>query len=130
MSTISIPTWNAQGVLSPLDVLNPTSATRSPYRVSLTDLILRFNTSPERNAILDGFLRFRAALHETGVVAGFQWLDGSFLEDIETLESRSPNDIDVVTFFHLPVGVTQAALKSKNPILFDLGQAKLTFSVD
>jgi len=130
MSAISIPAWNAQGVIPPLDVLNPTSATRSPYQVSLTDLILRFNTSSDRQTILDGFLRFRAAWHGARIVAGFQWIDGSFLEDIETLESRPPNDIDVMTFFHLPTGVTQAAILASHPDLFDQGKVRTAFHVD
>jgi hypothetical protein len=29
---------------------------------------------------------------------GFQWLDGSFAEQIELLEGRPPKDIDVVSF--------------------------------
>ncbi|ARS34296.1 hypothetical protein CA264_01920 [Pontibacter actiniarum] len=33
------------------------------------------------------------------IILGYQWLDGSFLEDIETLEKRPPKDIDVVTFY-------------------------------
>lgn len=30
---------------------------------------------------------------------GFQWVDGSFLEDVEKTQSRPPGDIDVVTFY-------------------------------
>lgn len=48
--------------------------------------------------ILLGLLDFRAALHRLGVQEGFQWIDGSFLENIEQLEGRAPRDIDVVTF--------------------------------
>jgi hypothetical protein len=33
---------------------------------------------------------------------GFQWIDGSFTEQCETARGRAPNDIDVITFFHLP----------------------------
>ncbi|TWR30369.1 hypothetical protein FPZ43_05355 [Mucilaginibacter pallidiroseus] len=33
-----------------------------------------------------------------GIVNGFQWIDGSFLENIEVLENRDPNDLDIVTF--------------------------------
>jgi hypothetical protein len=29
----------------------------------------------------------------------FQWIDGSFLEDVEVAEGRPPRDIDVVTFY-------------------------------
>ena len=33
------------------------------------------------------------------MVNGFQWLDGSFLEDVEIREQRSPNDLDLVTIY-------------------------------
>ena len=44
-----------------------------------------------------GFLDFRALLHSLGINTGFQWLDGSFMENVELLEQRAPKDIDVVT---------------------------------
>lgn len=61
---------------------------------------------------------------------GFQWLDGSFLEHIEVLDVRPPNDIDVVTFFHLPTGQTQASLASGAPTVFDSQISKQNFFVD
>ena len=130
MSRVSIPNWNAQGVIPPIDVNDPASLARSPYQVALTDLILRFATSPERKKILDGLLRFRAALHSVGLTTGFQWIDGSFLEYVELIALRPPNDIDVVTFFSLPGSVTdEAALVAKEPTLFDQIQVKATYSV-
>ncbi|WP_414651656.1 DUF6932 family protein [Hafnia paralvei] len=33
-----------------------------------------------------------------GLAEGFQWVDGSFTENIELIERRTPNDVDVVTF--------------------------------
>lgn len=33
------------------------------------------------------------------IVKGFQWLDSSFLENIEAAESRPPRDLDVLTFY-------------------------------
>ncbi len=84
-----------------LPPVNPDDATgpeRSPYPVSLVDLVLRFSTSPERRKILNGLLRFRQELHAIGLISGFQWIDGSFIEDIEFLEERAPQDVDVVTF--------------------------------
>jgi hypothetical protein len=45
-----------------------------------------------RREILRGLLAYRAALVGAGFT-GFQWIDGSFVEDNE-----SPNDVDVVTF--------------------------------
>lgn len=117
--TVSIPSWNAQGVLPPIDFGNPTSKNRSPYQVSLTEFVLHFGSSMERCRILDGFLRYRSELHALGLTEGFQWLDGSYLENIEVLEVRTPHDIDVVTFFQLPQGHTQRDLALRNPLLFD-----------
>jgi hypothetical protein len=65
------------------------------------DLVTRFATTPERQAIIAGLLAYRHALHATGLVRGFQWLDGSFAEHVEVIEQRPPNDIDVVTFYGL-----------------------------
>lgn len=83
-------------------MLNPTSVERSPYRVMLTDVVVHFATSSERRQILRGWLGYRAALHGMGLTDGFQWLDGSFLEQVETPESRPPQDMDVVTFLNPP----------------------------
>jgi hypothetical protein len=124
---VRIPDWTAEGVLPPLDVANPTSAHRAPYTVSLYDLVVRFGTSPERRAILDGYLRYRAALHANGYQAGFQWLDGSFMEDVETLEGRPPRDIDVVSFVLSPVTANPAP---EDLDALDHAPAKARFSVD
>ena len=75
MIHLSIPQWTAQGVLPPINSSIPTTTDRSPYEVSLTDVVLRYATSPERNAIFEGFLRFRAALHAAGLDKGFQWIE-------------------------------------------------------
>jgi len=48
-----------------------------------------------------------------GIVTGFQWLGGSFLQDIEREDGRSPRDLDVVTFFGgLTVAEQQDAVKA------------------
>jgi hypothetical protein len=58
-------------------------------------------------------------------------LDGSFLEDVEHTEHRTPNDIDVVTFYQLPLGQTQAGLMRAAPSLFgDLSGVKTQYFVD
>lgn len=120
MSRVTIPSWTAMGILPPLDAARPTSVERSPYFVSLPEVVLRFKTSPERRAILAGLLRYRSALHAVGLTRGFQWLDGSFLENVEMLENRAPNDLDLVTFFHLPEGVAQLEIQARHPGLFPL----------
>jgi hypothetical protein len=130
MKVSAIPAWTAEGVLPPVHALNPMASARSPYPVSLTDFVLRFGTSAARRAILAGYLQYREALHAAGIVSGFQWLDGSFIEDIEDLESRAPNDVDVVTFFRLPVGLTQRELWASAPALFTHAAVKRTYHVD
>lgn len=126
----AIPDWNLHGVLPPIDPSNPVSEHRSPYMVSVTDLVPRFGLSPERLDILKGLFLLRSELHKIGLVKGFQWLDGSFSENIELLQSRSPNDIDVVTFFHPPDSKTEDDLLIEYPQLFDKDRLKNTYHVD
>jgi hypothetical protein len=71
----------------------------SPYPCTTFDLCQRLGTTLERRTILSRFLDFRDRLRAEGLTNGFQWLDGSFLEDVETRESRSPKDLDVVTVY-------------------------------
>ena len=77
-----------------------------------------------------GFLGFRDALQATGLVEGFQWINGSFLENVEEVEERNPRDIDVVTFFHLPDGEDQESLLQASPRLFDQQAMKADYHVD
>ena len=130
MTAAAIPSWTTSGVLPPINPASPTSTDRSPYEVSLTDLILHFNTTAKRQSILTGLLDFRSALHKLGLEHGFQWLDGNFLEHVEATESRDPRDIDMVTFFHLPAGQTQLSLLTQNRPLFIPQETKARYYVD
>ena len=96
----------------------------------MSEVVARFASTNERNAILRGLLSFRAGLRQQGIVDGFQWLDGSFMEQVETLETRPPNDVDVVTFFALPAGVSQADLAARAGHLFDPSATKQQFKID
>lgn len=127
----SLPVWNSVGLLPPVRPEMPgNSPERSPYRVDLDVFVDRFATTPERMQILDGLLRFRGKLHALSIVSGFQWLDGSFLENVESLENRSPRDMDVVTFLHLPAGEDQRSLAQKAGNLFDPKYLKTTYAID
>ncbi|VVB64233.1 Uncharacterised protein [uncultured archaeon] len=130
MSGNIIPSWNSQGVLPPIDPNTPTSRSRSPYRVSLNDFVSQFGTSSHRQNLLNGLLSFRSALYGAGIISGFQWLDGSFLECVESLRSCPPNDIDVVTFYIVPAGQTQQTLEASNPQLFDHDSIKNSYHAD
>ena len=61
---------------------------------------------------------------------GFQWLDGSFLEDIEVREGRSPRDLDVVTVYWGYDLAFQQKLKSNFPEFATPLLAKANYSLD
>ena len=72
-------------------------------------------------------------MRDLGFSTGFQWLDGSFVEDIEARENRAPNDVDVVTFSYKPAGLSVAevnALLSANPDVFVLARTRQRFGCD
>ncbi len=75
----------------------------APYETTLATIASKLCNSTERKTILRGLLTYRQQLAKIDLIAGLQWLSGSFMEDIETLEKRPPNDVDVVTFCHRPV---------------------------
>ena len=127
-----IPAWNSSAVLPPVRPGQPGhSPDRSPYSATLSEILQRFATSPERIAILRGLLAYRNELTRVGITDGFQWLDGSFMEHKELLMNQPPNDVDVVTFFNLPAGITdQQIFVSQNPDLFYPDRSKLRFHVD
>ena len=105
------------------------SPDRSPYSTDTMSLVDFFATSPERIHILDGLLRFRSELYQAGITSGFQWVDGSYLENIEVLENRPPNDMDIVTFTDF-TGLDQQALITNHPTLFIPNKAKEIYSID
>jgi hypothetical protein len=129
MTTVRIPAWNEEGVLPPVDPEDHSGTTdlRAPYVVDLVDFVTRFATSPERREILKGFLDYRAALHATGLIRGFQWLNGSFTENVEVLEARPPRDIDVVTFVDFP---EDSGFPGKLPDVFDPWLTRARYRVD
>ena len=102
----TIPDFTISGVLPPFLGSKPTSAAvMSPYRTKLTNVAGKLCGSKERREIFRGLLQYRQELAGMGLTNGFQWLSGSFTEDIELLEARQPRDVDVVTFCHRPAGI-------------------------
>lgn len=131
MPQLHLPEWNSQGFLPPiLPGEKGHSLSRSPYAINCMELVSRFGTNAQRRSILQGFLDYRKQLHALGLVQGMQWLDGSFVENIEALESRAPNDIDVVTFANIPVGESQKSLVNRNMSIFTNAETKRAFNVD
>ncbi len=128
---MTIPAFDHNGVLPPHRGDPRRRAELSPYPVTSLQVVERFFTSPEREAILRGWLALRTQLVADGMTDGFQWLDGSFMEDIERRETRPPGDIDVVTFYRpAPAFHIQFAALVALPAWADRDAAKQTYHVD
>lgn len=94
-----IPAFDHNHVLPPY-VGNPTRPSDiSPYECSIIDFCQHFATSVKRISLLKSLIQFRLKMLAFGIQNGFQWIDGSFTENIEVSEKRDPNDIDIVTFY-------------------------------
>lgn len=128
-----LPEFNASGVLPPFVGENPGMERNlaSPYETTMRGFVNQFGQSPSRRNILRRLLAYRQALRNIGITTGFQMFDGSFVEDCERLRARSPSDLDVVTFSHLPVlphQVTEFA--QQNAALFDRDTVKEEYCCD
>ena len=67
-----IPEWDDRGLLPPYLGAAGALSSRSPYRVSLAHLMLRFGDTAARRELLAGLLDFRAELHQAGITRGFR----------------------------------------------------------
>ena len=113
-----IPQWDSRGLLPPHLGGGTSADRRSPYRVSLLEMVERFGSTPARRKLMAGFLGFRAALHQAGLTQGFQWVNGSFVTDVMKRDNKEPQDIDVVTFYHLPNSHTENFFYRHSPNYF------------
>lgn len=129
--TEGLPPWDNKGVLPPIiPGASDSGPHPSPYSVDMHTFVAHFGTSPERIKILDGFLRFRSQLYTLDVVHGFQWLDGSFVENVEWRKGRAPNDIDIVTYFYLPSNETEESFAGKAAWFYNNRWCKEHYGVD
>ena len=128
---VTIPEWDDNKVLPPIHPDTPEGQEhenwyRAPYVARLVEFVTRFVTTPERVELMERFLNYRTALHQAGISQGFQWINGSFVENIEqSSRSRPPKDIDVVTFFF-----REESTREGYETLFDPEITKLNFDVD
>jgi hypothetical protein len=63
----------------------------SPYVVTAFEVVTTLGSSDDRKSILRGWLRHREALRGIGFNRGFQWLDGSFVENKIPHKRDEPN---------------------------------------
>jgi hypothetical protein len=127
---MSIPLFTIDGILPPFTGTGPGDdpSFMSPYEVNAEEVVRRFCTTAQRRQILEGWLDHRDALRGIGIASGFQWLDGSFLEE------KEPNDLDIVCFLRLPNEVKsddeKLALWNEHLALFDRSAVKGAYSLD
>lgn len=126
--------FNHSGVLPPFLGDDATKQAQcSPYEIPLLDFVKFFSGTPERKLLLISWLKYRMALKEIGIAEGFQWIDGSFVEDVENNLGRSPGDIDLVTFGKRPNGINNAdftEIVKNNMVLFVPELAKQAYNCD
>ena len=132
---MAIPPFRLDGILPPFVGTDPVNRNQaSPFPASMTEFVMRFGTSAERKDVLRGLLSYRAALSLVGINNGFQWIDGSFVEDCEMIRQRAPGDVDVVTYAYRPTGVAAQSdwmsFFMANSSLFDPPQTKANFKCD
>ena len=137
-----IPNFTTSGVLPPFTGSSAAQhAEASPYNVLMTEIVARFATSIERIQILEGLLNYREKLRSVGFTDGFQWIDGSFVEDCEAENNRgrAPADVDVVTYVYRPLNSVGDAYLSNaelvpiiaaNPDLFVSKESKASYLCD
>lgn len=93
------PAWPPHvAVIPPYGGADATTLDRSPYVVTMLEIVDALAYTAERRTILDGLLNLRTHIRAQGVIAGFQWVDGSFVEAKEVLRGAPPADVDVVTW--------------------------------
>lgn len=98
---LEIPDWRYDGLLPAVLDSGTTSSGRSPYAADASALVERFGHTKSRRDLIRKFFAFRNEVRNCGWHHGFQWLNGSFLTDVERLErGRAPGDIDVVSFLY------------------------------
>jgi hypothetical protein len=126
-----IPAFTIDGLLPPYvgpDGPGGAAEDMSPYLVTALEVVTSFASSDERRSILRGWLRHRADLRLAGFARGFQWLDGSFVED------KAPRDLDVVTFLYRPPAIRDGnelvRLMGAHLNVFGRPQVKASYKLD
>lgn len=97
-----LPSFDLRGLLPPFVGADAATHDRSPYWVSMPELAAAFGTTPHRQQLLRNLIAYRALLAQEGYVGGIQFIDGSFVENVEAFANRNPSDIDVFSILSAP----------------------------
>lgn len=126
-----IPPFDHNNVLPPFQGGDPTKrGSLSPYKSDIMEFCQYFAKTPARKDILKGFVEFRIECLKYGIQLGYQWIDGSFVENVEISQRRDPHDIDVVTICALTDPNQQIAIANNFPAFVDPRLSKIKYKVD
>jgi hypothetical protein len=132
-SIVAIPPLNPSGTLPPFTGASSGDPGMSPYIATMREISGRFCTTQARADLFRDWVRYRKALVALGLT-GFQWIDGSYCEDIERIRARGPADIDIVNLVVRPPALLAPAawlpVYNANIHLFDRAQVKAAFRCD
>lgn len=136
---VTIPSFDLRGLLPPFNGPDATTFDRSPYVAGMTELVQAFGTTPQRKSLLSNLITYRTLLASDGYQNGIQFIDGSFVENIEATAGRPPGDIDVFSLVNVPPKYLGAAggtdwtttgLRFWTEEVADRNKNKLRFSLD
>lgn len=99
---MALPGFMTSGLLPPIAGADEVDKDRSPYIITMPELVNALGTTPRRQRLLRNLLAYRALMYGHGYSAGIQFLDGSFVEDVERHSGREPGDIDVFSLLSIP----------------------------
>jgi hypothetical protein len=68
----------------------------------MEEFAIAFGYSNMRKSLIRNLIGYRALMRTGGFVSGIQFLNGSFLENVEATQGRDPQDIDVFSLVSLP----------------------------
>ena len=109
-----IPDWTSKAVIPTVRPVRLAEQAlpenRSPFEATMTHVVERFAFTPQRARLIHNLIDYRNALYAADITDGFQWINGSFVEHVETRprpgQEPTPNDIDIVTFYRPPAQLT------------------------
>lgn len=132
-----LPSFDPSGLLPPFNGADAATADRSPYFCAMSEMCAAFGTSDHRKDLLCKLIAYRALIASDDYVDGLQFIDGSFVENVEALESRNPNDIDVFSmlvppqkYLNDPASWLASGLPFWKSEITDIAKNKSRFSVD
>lgn len=102
-----VPAFDARGLMPPFIGNDAVTKDRAPYEASMLEVVATLGTSEHRRDLIRGLLDYRGLLDGLGYSGGLQFVDGSFTENVEGREGRSPNDIDVFSYLVRPARYQQ-----------------------